>query len=251
MMEVKSKKQIIFYTLVASIITIFLSFIITFLLCNIFNIKNIPSVVPIGVIVPAILAPLIFLIIFTQSFKLFFAYQNIKLLSRVDYLTKLYNRNYFEEMIQKQFENSKRYKLDLAVIIIDFDFFKRINDTYGHLAGDYVLSEVAKIINNQIRETDIIARYGGDEFILLTPNTTLFNCIVLAERIRKKVWNYNFIYNNEKINVTLSLGCAAYNNEISKSEELIQKADCALYQAKKQGRNKINFYKNIMNMETL
>jgi diguanylate cyclase (GGDEF)-like protein len=168
-----------------------------------------------------------------------------ELLTKVEYmaitdaLTGLYNRRRFHETLSKEFERSKRYSSPFSLIIMDLDHFKRINDNYGHQTGDSVLQEMAKIIRKNIRDIDTAARFGGEEFILLAPNTTPQDAITASERIRTNTENNSFAgLNNE--NLTVSIGISGLpDKSIDNEDKLIKCADIALYRAKKNGRNRI------------
>lgn len=157
-----------------------------------------------------------------------------------DGLTKLYVVRHFKELLEKEISKTVRYKRPLSLIISDIDHFKHINDTYGHLAGDFILKEVANIFKASCRETDIIGRYGGEEFAILLPETTKEGAVEFAERLRKQVENFTFQYNETKLNVTVSFGITQFIEGDTPSE-FIKRADEALYVAKETGRNKVCF----------
>lgn len=167
--------------------------------------------------------------------KINFMYSQTRYLSLTDALTGLYNRRHFNAELEREFMRSKRYGGDLCIAIIDIDFFKKINDTYGHLCGDYVLKEVAYLILGNFRKTDMVFRYGGEEFVVLMTETSLENSLIPLERLRKTIENNNFIFKGEKIKVTISIG--AETNHTESTEEFLNNADKALYQAKQSGRN--------------
>jgi len=150
-----------------------------------------------------------------------------------DSLTGLFNRYKFNESLSNEIKNFTRYKQPFCLIMFDIDFFKKINDTYGHDVGDKVLKGISKIATSIIRETDIVARWGGEEFIILCPHTDLKEGIEIAERLRKRIENYDFGIRR----VTISVGVAEYNNETEK--DFIKKVDDNLYKAKKSGRNRV------------
>lgn len=170
---------------------------------------------------------------------------NEKLLkiSTIDDLTKIPNRRYFFEMANKTFYLSKRNHEIFSIICIDIDFFKKVNDTYGHQEGDKVLKTLSYTINTEIRKADTFARVGGEEFIILLNNTNKEKALLFAEKIRKKVGNITYKINNEQINITISLGISQYNHNDKNFEILLSRADQALYEAKNQGRNKTIQYK--------
>jgi diguanylate cyclase (GGDEF)-like protein len=154
-----------------------------------------------------------------------------------DPLTNLFNRRYLMHQLKNQIEKANQEEYPLALIIFDIDFFKKINDTYGHLIGDEVLRNFSKMISSQIRGNDIVGRYGGEEFFLILVETDSEDALRLAERIRKKVSNSIL---SEKVaqSITISGGIGIYQHEMS-VEQLITAADKNLYKAKFQGRNKI------------
>lgn len=165
--------------------------------------------------------------------------------ANVDLLTGAYNRHYFQENAKQELSLSKREHTSLKVVMIDIDHFKKINDKYGHLAGDYILREVANIIRNSIRDYDLLCRYGGEEFILLLRGAiTLTDTEKLCERIRIQIQDRNFEYRGITINLTISIG-TCYQEDTSELtiEDIILKADKALYQSKKRGRNRITLVK--------
>jgi len=157
-----------------------------------------------------------------------------------DGLTKLYVVRHFKEILSLEMAKAQRYKRPLSIIISDIDHFKAVNDTYGHLAGDFVLKEAANVFKSTCREGDIAGRYGGEEFIILLPETDREGGVEFAERLRKLIEGLTLEYNNIKLNITISFGVAEFNNEISPAG-LIKRADEALYVAKETGRNKVCF----------
>jgi len=155
-------------------------------------------------------------------------------------LTNLYNHRYFQEILEKELARAYRYKNDLCLIIFDIDFFKKVNDNYGHPAGDKVLTTLAKQLQIAIRPSDIIARYGGEEFMVILPETDEAGMAVLAERLRHRVMEITTRINDLKINVTISSGGVHFSPDregVSK-QNLIDTADRALYMSKENGRNR-------------
>jgi diguanylate cyclase (GGDEF)-like protein len=157
-------------------------------------------------------------------------------LANRDRLTKLYNRRYFDEELDKEFERSARYKYSISLFMIDIDNFKKINDTYGHQKGDQVLSSIAAIVTGKMRLNDLVARYGGEEFVVILPEASSDNSANIAEKIRRQIETDS----KEKtgLQVTVSIGCASRNKNDT-PESLIKKADKALYEAKKNGKNRV------------
>lgn len=166
-----------------------------------------------------------------KNAELLTLYEETKALSLKDPLTGLANRRYMDIMLDRNFSRARRYERPFAVIMADIDYFKRYNDTHGHQAGDSLLAKLAGLISSSIREADTAIRYGGEEFLILLPETADNNSLVVAERIRKAV--------AESTGETISLGVASYDTSIQSKEELVAKADQALYMAKKKGRNRV------------
>ena len=161
--------------------------------------------------------------------------------ANTDVLTQIPNRRAFVIRGQEELSFCKRNRSSLTVIMCDVDHFKKINDTFGHPAGDQVLKDLAEMLNKEMRTEDTLARYGGEEFIMLLRGSTENQALVLAERIREKVARKAFIYQHQKIPATLSIGiCSRKCALINSLESMIQAADRALYQAKKNGRNQIS-----------
>ncbi len=174
--------------------------------------------------------------------KMKYLYSEVEILSVTDGLTGLYNRRHFEYNIEREFLRAKRYKNDLSIAILDIDFFKNVNDTYGHQYGDYVLKEVAELMKESFRKTDMLYRYGGEELVIIMPETPLENAAIPADRLREKISEYNFMYNGVKTNLTVSIGVASMNSNFNNQKEIIETADKALYNAKQTGRNKVVVY---------
>ncbi|MBN9229415.1 MAG: hypothetical protein BGO90_10970 [Legionella sp. 40-6] len=164
--------------------------------------------------------------------------ETLKLQSTQDVLTGLSNRRYFTELLQKEMLKSKRAHNNFALILVDIDYFKSINDTYGHQTGDRVLCALAQIMQKELRKSDVIARWGGEEFIICVREISLEKIRMRAEKLRQVVENHRLLIDGETISFTISIGIALFDAVVDK-DTLIKKADDALYQAKKSGRNKI------------
>lgn len=171
--------------------------------------------------------------------KINFMYSQTRYMSVTDPLTGLYNRRHFEENLEREFLRASRYKSELSFAIIDVDFFKKVNDTYGHSTGDYVLKEVAYLILQTFRKTDMVFRYGGEEFAVIITETPLEKALIPLERLRKSIENYPFNYNGEDIKVTVSIGASEVNENTESVHKFFDDADKALYTAKENGRNRI------------
>jgi two-component system, cell cycle response regulator len=166
-------------------------------------------------------------------------HEEIYRLTTVDGLTQIFNKRYFMENIERELSRSQRYGRSLSLIIFDIDHFKNINDTYGHLAGDYVLKRLAAVVQENIRREDFLARYGGEEFAIILPEIDKANALVMAEKVRGLIEIQKFVFENTPIPTTISLGVASTGDEAIDSMELIREADQCLYKAKKTGRNKV------------
>lgn len=168
-------------------------------------------------------------------------YEETKSLSLHDPLTGVANRNLMNIELERSFAIARRYQRLFSVIMLDLDHFKNYNDTFGHTAGDNLLVDVARVVQEQVRDVDLVVRFGGEEFLLILPDTDIDTATEIAERIRKVVKNTGFFYSNEQPpnNVTVSLGVATYEEALETSDMLITRADNALYQAKFKGRNRV------------
>ena len=161
-----------------------------------------------------------------------------------DPLIGIYNRRYLDRRLKEECSRAQRCSLPLSVLLIDIDHFKLINDTNGHQAGDLVLSNLGKLLLQVIRKTDIATRYGGDEILIIAPNTSAPIAVTLAERLRQHVETHELVFTDasnkpQNIRITVSIGVAEVNKEVADCQELIKNADEALYHAKQGGRNRI------------
>ena len=163
-------------------------------------------------------------------------YKSKEHLSITDGLTSLYNHRHFQEQLEVEVKRAQRYDLNLSLIMIDLDHFKKFNDSYGHLEGDTLLRKIAQILKSSLRETDFVARYGGEEFAVILPETNKEGASIAAERIRRTVSEQTFGEVGAKM--TISLGVASYPDDACLRADLIKEADDALYRAKKEGRNR-------------
>jgi diguanylate cyclase (GGDEF)-like protein len=168
------------------------------------------------------------------------ANKRLELLSITDGLTRLYNHRYFQDELARAFEESQRYDRPLSLAIVDIDFFKKVNDTYGHAVGDEVLKCVSNVFRESVRATDLVARYGGEEFAVMMPETELDDAITFAEKIRSIVESTTADTQAGPLKVTVSIGVsAAPLTKVRTAKELVVHADKALYRAKKSGRNRV------------
>ena len=166
-------------------------------------------------------------------------HEEIYRLTIVDGLTQVYNKRYLLEFLEREMARCSRHQRDLSLVIFDIDHFKKINDTYGHLAGDYVLRELASTLKSRIRREECFARYGGEEFALVLPETGHENTVFLADKLRKIVEQHPFIFEGKRIPVTYSAGVADMSPAHDTPLSFIKLADERLYEAKRLGRNQV------------
>jgi diguanylate cyclase (GGDEF)-like protein/PAS domain S-box-containing protein len=168
---------------------------------------------------------------------------NIELeqLALTDYLTNLSNRRYFMQRGAEEFKRAQRNNQPLALMMLDIDEFKKVNDSYGHEAGDQALQQVAAVMKSSLREIDLLGRLGGEEFAVLLPDTSEQDAVVLAERVRQSIANMSFETPGQVLSnpITISIGVAVISDEMSSIDDLLRKADAALYRAKQSGRNRV------------
>lgn len=160
-------------------------------------------------------------------------------LSITDSLTRAYNRQYLYQRLPDEMERARRYGDPLSLVLFDVDHFKRLNDTHGHPAGDFVLKELVRLVHTTVREVDGLVRYGGEEFLMLLPKTSLAGAGELAERLRAAVASAEFLWSDNTLKVTSSFGVATLEGKAMSDEVLLKRADEALYQAKAAGRNRV------------
>jgi diguanylate cyclase (GGDEF)-like protein len=166
--------------------------------------------------------------------------KRLEMLSITDGLTKLFNHRHFQDELARAFEESQRYQRPLSLAIVDLDFFKKVNDTYGHAVGDEVLKAVSHIFQDSIRSTDLAARYGGEEFAVMMPETELGDAITFAEKIRTMIASTPIQTAAGPVSATVSIGVSSIpHTTIRLAKELVVAADKALYRAKKRGRNQV------------
>ncbi len=166
-------------------------------------------------------------------------HEEIYRMTIIDGLTQAHVKRYLLEALEKELIRARRHERELCFLMFDIDHFKKINDFHGHLAGDHVLKELARLVQARIRRDEVFARYGGEEFAILLPETTLEGGRQLAEVLREKVAEARFIFQNEHIPVTISVGVSRLEEGHKTSLDLIGAADEKLYEAKRGGRNKV------------
>jgi diguanylate cyclase (GGDEF)-like protein len=186
-----------------------------------------------------------------ENTKLYINLSNLYQKATLDELTGLYNRHFLMQRLKEEIKKAWRYRQPLSLIFIDLDFFKRVNDEYGHQIGDQLLMELGDFIKKLIRDYDMACRFGGEEFVVLLPQTTLDNAFDLADRLREKIADHLFCASTKKLTMTASFGVsmtpefqdqqAPFNDEQINliAESIVARADNALYQAKEAGRNQV------------
>ena len=170
------------------------------------------------------------------------ANKELQRLSSTDRLTGLFNRGHWEEMLRQEYARHRRYDRNAALVMFDIDHFKKINDSYGHQAGDAVIQATAELIRQSIRDADVAGRYGGEEFVVLLPDTDNGGAVTFAERLRRSIEAHEVAYEGQCIRFTVSLGIADLSQPTSGYAQLIERADNALYKSKSGGRNQVSLY---------
>jgi diguanylate cyclase (GGDEF)-like protein len=183
------------------------------------------------------------IIVFVDITERKFAEMELTRLARTDVLTGVTNRRYFFELAENEYQRFLRYQHALTIILFDIDHFKRVNDTYGHHAGDYVLKHFAGKSQSLLRTSDAFARYGGEEFIALLIETTQESALETAERIRQEIESLKIDFEGTRIPITTSIGVTFADPNIQ-LEKLIDMADKALYQSKQNGRNQVTVWRS-------
>jgi diguanylate cyclase (GGDEF)-like protein len=166
-------------------------------------------------------------------------HEEIYRLTTIDGLTQIYNKRYFTETLEREIGRAQRYRRDLSLILFDIDHFKTVNDTFGHLAGDSVLKQLANVIKARIRREDVLARYGGEEFAILLPEIDHHNALAFGDKIRKLTEKAAFRFEDTEIPVTVSVGITTLTPEIQDVTEFVKLCDDNLYAAKAGGRNRV------------
>lgn len=166
-------------------------------------------------------------------------HEEIYRLTTVDGLTQIYNKRYFQETLEREIGRAQRYRRDLSLIMFDLDRFKLVNDTYGHLAGDYVLKHLATVVKQHIRREDVLARYGGEEFAIILPEIDHHNAMQLADKVRRLIERTGFRFEDTDIPLTVSVGVATLGSDTVDWVGFVKLADDNLYAAKAGGRNQV------------
>lgn len=167
-------------------------------------------------------------------------YSRIKHTIWTDALTGVFNRRYFDAQLKRELDRSTRYMRYLSILMVDIDRFKKVNDEFGHQIGDRVLMDISKILEQNTRGVDVVARYGGDEFIVLLPETRRRGAFIIAERLRKLIFDYDFFQNELAVReIAVSIGLSSFPADAGTAADLIKIADEALYRAKREGGNRV------------
>ncbi|NIQ00019.1 MAG: diguanylate cyclase [Nitrospinaceae bacterium] len=169
--------------------------------------------------------------------------KKLEVSARTDPLTELPNRRGLSEKLEYEKIRFDRGQNPFTIIMGDIDHFKNINDNHGHDAGDYVLTQIARLLKENSRKQDVVSRWGGEEFIILLPETDLENGAILAEKLRKRIEKETFVYQEETLPITMSFGLSVFNHKNLKTDDVVKQADECLYEAKNSGRNRVVFKK--------
>lgn len=169
-------------------------------------------------------------------------YKSVQELAIIDSLTNVFNRRYYLERFREEIERSRKFNYKFSCLMIDIDYFKDFNDRYGHIVGDAILRELSRTIQENIREIDLIGRYGGEEFSIILSETDKDAASFAAERIRKAIEEKSIKVYDEELKITVSIGVSTYPQDGKDMARLIDRADSALYKAKQSGRNKVCLY---------
>ena len=172
-------------------------------------------------------------------FKMKYQYTEKEFMSVLDGLTGLYNRRQFEIGLEQEYNRTRRHPSDFSLAILDIDFFKKVNDNYGHQYGDYVIKTVSDLMKQSFRKTDLLYRYGGEELVMIMPETNIEGAIIPVQRLRRMVEEYDFDYNGVKAKVTVSIGLTMNYQSFNSAADIVKSADDALYKAKESGRNRV------------
>jgi two-component system cell cycle response regulator len=166
-------------------------------------------------------------------------HEEIYRMTIIDGLTQVHNKRHLYESLEREILRARRHARELSFLMFDLDHFKKINDVHGHLAGDFVLKELARVVQGRIRRDEVFARYGGEEFAIILPETDLAGATALADSIREKIQEHSFVFQADQIWVTISVGVATLEESDKTSTDLIRRADERLFEAKRAGRNRV------------
>lgn len=192
-----------------------------------------------SIVIPAIVASLFGYLTLRLVFQLQAAEEKLRALSTIDELTQAYNRRFFLQLAEREWSRASRYGDEFAIVLFDIDGFKEINDTYGHFAGDRVLKTVSAVCRAAIRESDTFARFGGDEFVFLIPQSDQVDIVAFMERICRRLADTVMSVGDRDINISVSMGARRYDRQLVSFDALLIEADQAMYAAKDQGRGRV------------
>lgn len=184
-----------------------------------------------------VITPAVGYLVLRLTLELNLARQQLNVLATHDELTGIHNRQHFMAVVQREWDRARRYSTQAAMLLIDVDHFKRVNDHHGHLCGDELLRAIAKAVSGSLRQADVLARFSGEELIVFLPHTDPLGALDVAERIRDHVQSLAVEYKNAKVSTTVSIGVAPMRTELPSLDWMIHEADTALYAAKSDGRN--------------
>jgi diguanylate cyclase (GGDEF)-like protein len=219
--------------------SILLSVLITFLISVIFGNEVGVYGFGIAIVVPAIVGTLASYVTLSLYFELEQSRREIHELAITDDLTQIFNRRHFFELADRELERTRRNGCSLAIVLFDIDDFKEVNDSLGHLAGDRVLQEMCRVCQVIVRPYDVFARFGGEEFIFLLPETDMSRARAFASRLRQLISSHIVAVNGTNIQMTISIGTAVYSSREDTLDDLISRADSALYKAKEMGKDRL------------
>lgn len=220
-------------TLALTVLSILASVGITYFVTQYLDGGSSQTAISIAILVPLIVAPLFSYTLLRLLFQLDAAETRLRQISIKDDLTRVYNRRHFIEHTQEQWERAVRYGEEFAIIIFDIDNFKQVNDTYGHLVGDQVLRELSQVCVREARATDMFARYGGDEFVYLIPNSGAIDIQEFMKRVQNRLSEKVMKIGQNEIRITVSMGASRFDDEVPDFETILNRADQALYTAKR------------------
>ena len=236
LIQLLRKIGVVWLTVILTLMAIVLSIFVTYLISIIKGAQPGETNFTTAILAPATIAPLFNYIILSMVARLDKVEQQLRQLSTTDELTQVHNRRHILELAVSECARAKRLSEPLSIVLIDVDFFKKINDTHGHAGGDVALINIAQLCEKNSREIDHFARFGGEEFLYLLPKTDSNTAYEFSERIRKEIEKTKNEYNGIDVSITISLGVAMldHNEDIN---SLLLRADKALYRAKEQGKN--------------
>jgi diguanylate cyclase (GGDEF)-like protein len=228
-------KSAFYITAISTLLSVIIAKLVATLLPGSFGKFN-PAT---AIIVPLLVAPPFGYIFIGLYFELEKLREEVHALAITDELTRVFNRRHFMKLAEHELERAKRYRHALSIIIFDIDNFKKVNDTYGHLCGDAVLRELCLTCRTLLRQCDTLARFGGEEFILLLPDTDEASALQVANRLCQLVAGHVVEYKDAQIQVTISVGVTTCKPTTDTLDDLLSRADRALYQAKRSGKNRL------------